>query len=50
MTLADFDFAFQPSAERSRVETLATGAWVRASEILLIQGPPPGGAVRHTSG
>jgi len=40
MTIADFDFAFQPSVERSRIETLATGAWVRASETLLIQGPP----------
>jgi len=40
MTLADFDFVFQPSVERSRIETLATGAWVRASETLLIQGPP----------
>lgn len=39
-TLADFDFAFQPAVERSRVETLATGAWVQASETLLIQGPP----------
>ncbi len=35
-----FDFAFQPSVERSRVETLATCAWVRAKETLLIQGPP----------
>jgi DNA replication protein DnaC len=40
MTLADFDFAFQPSVERSRVDTLATGAWVKAAESLLIQGPP----------
>lgn len=40
MTIADFDFAFQPSVERSRIETLATGAWVQASETLLIQGPP----------
>jgi DNA replication protein DnaC len=40
MTLAAFDFAFQPSVERSRIETLATGAWVRAAETLLIQGPP----------
>jgi len=39
-TLADFDFAFQPAIERSRVETLATGAWIRAAETLLIQGPP----------
>jgi DNA replication protein DnaC len=39
-TLASFDFAFQPSVERSRIETLATCAWVRAKETLLIQGPP----------
>ena len=39
-TLADFDFAFKPAIERSRVETLATGAWIRAAETLLIQGPP----------
>ena len=38
--LASFDFAFQPSVERSRIETLATCAWVRARETLLIQGPP----------
>ena len=28
-TLASFDFAFQPSVERSQIETLATCAWVR---------------------
>lgn len=39
-TLASFDFSFQPSVERSRIETLATGAWIRAKETLLIQGPP----------
>lgn len=39
-TLANFDFAFQPSIERSRIETLATCAWIRANETLLIQGPP----------
>ena len=39
-TLASFDFAFQPSVERSRIDTLATCAWVRAKETLLIQGPP----------
>ncbi len=39
-TLADFDWAFQPSLERSRIETLATGAWIRERETLLIQGPP----------
>lgn len=40
MTLAGFDYAFQPSIEKSRVETLATGAWIKASETLLVQGPP----------
>lgn len=39
-TLADFDFTFQPAIERSRVETLATGAWIQSTETLLIQGPP----------
>lgn len=39
-TLADFDFALQPAVERSRIETLATGAWIRSAESLLIQGPP----------
>ena len=39
-TLSSFDFAFQPSVERSRIETLATGVWIRERESLLIQGPP----------
>jgi DNA replication protein DnaC len=39
-TLASFDFAFQPSVERSRIETLATCGWIRERESLLIQGPP----------
>jgi DNA replication protein DnaC len=39
-TLANFDFAFQPAVERSRIDTLATGAWVRNAETVLIQGPP----------
>ena len=39
-TLGTFDFAFQPSVERSRIETLATCAWIRERESLLIQGPP----------
>jgi DNA replication protein DnaC len=39
-TLGNFDFAFQPSVERARIETLATCAWLRAKETLLIQGPP----------
>lgn len=40
MTLAGFDFGFQPAIERSRIDTLGTCAWVRAAETLLIQGPP----------
>lgn len=39
-TLGNFDFAFQPSVERSRIETLATCAWIREKESLLMQGPP----------
>ena len=39
-TLADFDFAFQPAIERSRIDTLATCAYIRAAETVLIQGPP----------
>jgi len=39
-TIANFDFAFQPAVERSRIETLSTCAWVRNAETVLIQGPP----------
>jgi DNA replication protein DnaC len=39
-TLGNFDFGFQPSVERSRIETLGTCGWIRAKENLLIQGPP----------
>lgn len=39
-TLENFDFAFQPAIERSRIETLATGAWIRNAEVILMQGPP----------
>lgn len=37
-TLGNFDFAFQPSVERTRIETLATCAWICERESLL----PPG--------
>lgn len=40
LTLGSFDFSFQPSVERSRIDTLATSAWVRQNQTLLIQGPP----------
>ena len=39
-TLGNFDFVFQPGVEKSRIETLATCAWIREHETVLIQGPP----------
>ena len=39
-TLGNFDFSFQPTIEKSRVETLATCAFIRQHETILIQGPP----------
>src|SRR5262249_60387378 len=39
-TLSNFDFAFPPSVARSRIETLATCAWIRERESLLLPGPP----------
>src|SRR5690606_31304874 len=39
-SLADFDFAFQPAIERSRIDTLATCSFIRGAETVLIQGPP----------
>jgi DNA replication protein DnaC len=43
LSLKILNFAFQPSVERSRIETLATCAWIRERESLLIQGPPGSG-------
>jgi len=40
MTLGDFDFGFQPSIDRSQIDTLATCAFIREHTTLLIQGPP----------
>ena len=39
-TLSNFDFSFQPSVDRGRIETLATCAWIREGFTLLLQGPP----------
>lgn len=39
-TLGNFDFSFQPSVDRSRIETLATCGWIRDAATLLLQGPP----------
>jgi len=39
-TIANFDFAFQPSVSRGQIETLATCQWIRDCQGLLIQGAP----------
>lgn len=39
-TLGNFDFGFQPSIEKSRIETLATCGWIREHATTLIAGPP----------
>jgi DNA replication protein DnaC len=39
-TVANFDFAFQPSVSRSQIETLATCQWIHDHQGLLLQGPP----------
>ena len=39
-TIANFDFAFQPSVSRSQIETLATCQWIRDCQGLLLQGAP----------
>jgi DNA replication protein DnaC len=38
-TLGNFDFGFQPSVERSRIETLATCAWIREKREPADPGP-----------
>lgn len=39
-TVGNFEFSFQPGIEKNRIETLATCAWIREKESLLLQGPP----------
>jgi DNA replication protein DnaC len=39
-TLENFDWSFQPSIDKKRVETLATCGYVREREVVLFQGPP----------
>ncbi len=46
MTLAEFDFTFQPSVDRRQIETLATCGFVREHLTLLVQGPPRVGKPR----
>lgn len=49
-TIANFDFAFQPAVERSRIDTLASSAWVRGAETVLLQGPPGVGKTHLATG
>src|SRR5262249_19304880 len=39
-TLSNFDFAFQPAIQRSKLEAVATFAWLRGKPALLVLGPP----------
>src|SRR4051812_3014987 len=39
-TLANFDFAFQPAVQRSKLDALSTCSWLREKQGLLILGPP----------
>jgi len=39
-TLANFDFSYQPSVERAKLEYLSTCEWLRMKNSLLIMGPP----------
>jgi DNA replication protein DnaC len=47
-TLANFDFAFQPAVERSKLEALAISGWLREKQALLILGQPGVGKPRST--
>lgn len=40
MTLDSFDYLFQPSVDRSRMEFLGTGEFIRRKENVLFFGPP----------
>ena len=50
LTLAGFDFGFQPSIDRKQIETLATGAFIREHTTLLLQGPPGVGKTHSATG
>ena len=39
-TISNFDFAYQPSISRTRIETLSTCLWIKEQQGLLLQGPP----------
>lgn len=39
-TLSNFDWSFQPAIDKKRFETLATCAWIREHETVILAGPP----------
>ena len=47
-TIGNFDFAYQPSVSRSRIESLATCQWIRDNQCILLQGPPGVGKTHLT--
>lgn len=49
-TLESFDFLFQPSVDKSRVELLATCEYVRRRENVLLLGPPGVGKTHLAAG
>lgn len=40
MQLDNFDFAFQPSVEKAKIDYLATGEFIRQKQCVLFLGPP----------
>lgn len=49
-TLENFDFSFQPSISKKRIEMLATGEYLRRCENILFLGPPRGGEITLRNG
>jgi DNA replication protein DnaC len=49
-TLGNFDYAFQPSVERGRIDALSTMEWVRENASLLLIGPPGVGKTHLATG